>query len=91
MSGNELTSALNAYLSHFPNADDKLKKDIADTLKSEVQRYLDSGSFSAFSGGPNDQRTNDKFRFIEEYLKSIGFRPSDAQHNGKCGARTSRV
>ena len=90
MSGNELTSALNAYLSHFPNADEKLKKDIADTLKSEVQRYLDSGSFSAFSGGPNDQRTNDKFRFIQEYLKSIGFSPSDAQHNANSGTMTIR-
>jgi len=90
MSGNELTSALNAYLSHFPNADEKLKKDIADTLKSEVQRYLDSGSFSAFSGGPNDQRTNDKFRFIQEYLKSIGFSTSDAQHNANSGTMTIR-
>lgn len=83
----ELTSAMNAYLSHYPDATDDLKKGIADALIDNIKRSIPNQSFGTFSSGPDDKKSDDKIRFVQEYLKSIGMTPTRVESYANSGTR----
>jgi len=75
----ELTSARDAYLSHFSHAtDDSSKSVIMKAITDNIQRSLPHGEHRTFARS-DDQQSTDKIRFIQEYLRSIGYRPTVVQ------------
>jgi hypothetical protein len=65
----ELTSAMNAYLSQFTHQSDGEKREIAETLTGLVRNRLPHGNMTTMNMTPMDRH---KIRFIEAYVQSLG-------------------
>ena len=81
----DLTSAKNAYLSYFPDADDNLKREIIGVLVTEIHTAAQAGRFHAFNRGRDDARNNAKFKFVQEYVKSFNHQAGDIEYHENAG------